>query len=123
MQVDTASILAFFALVALIFVGWRANRAPGSDRAMLKQQARLSSRLAVLEEGFKGCATRSDMAALAVKIDSLEEHTASAGDINALEGKVNVLQAEVAANRQETGLTRRGVERLENFFIQKGIER
>lgn len=123
MLIDTGSILAFCALAALIFVGWRSNRGTGSDRALLKDHARLKSRLSSLEESFKGCATKADVVALAGKIDALEEHAASAGDINALEGKVNVALTEIAAVAKAADRTEAGVQRIEGFFIQKGIER
>ncbi|WP_303763484.1 hypothetical protein [Sphingobium yanoikuyae] len=123
MTIDLGSIVAICLLVALVILGFRANRAPGNDRSLVKAHARLNSRVAVLEAGIKSCATAADVATLSGKIDSLEEHAASSGDINALEGKVNVLQAETAATRQSAELTRQGVARLEYFFIQKGIER
>ena len=57
------------------------------------------------------------------KMDALEEHAASAGDINALEGKVNTVMAKVEAVEKAADRTEQGVQRIENFFIQKGMER
>jgi len=123
MQIDTASILAFVMLAALIIVAWRSGKSPETGRAMLKEHARLKSRLTSVEEALKGCATRSDVAALSGKIDALEEHAASAGDINALEGKINVCLTKIDAVEKAADRTESSVEWLKNYFIQRGIEK
>lgn len=123
MHIDAASIVALCLIVAVLLLGWRGRQSPGGDRALLEDHSRLKSRVISLEESFKGCATKSDMAVLSAKMDALEEHAASAGDINALEGKVNTVMAKVEAVEKAADRTEQGVQRIENFFIQKGMER
>lgn len=118
MQLDLGSILALGLIAGLFLLGWRANRAPGADRALLKEHSQLKGRISALEEGFKGCATRADVAALSGKIDALEEHTASSGEMNALEGKINVIGERVDGVKEMMHDTRESVKVIERLLMK-----
>jgi hypothetical protein len=122
MQLDVASILALGLLVALVFLAVRSNKgSPQLDRALVREHAKLKNRIAKVEADLSGCATKVDIMALSGKIEALEEHAASAGDINALEGKVNVALAKIDAVEKSSDRTAKGVERIETFLIEKGL--
>lgn len=128
MQIDFGSIVALALLVAIVglaFTGRRHGRHGFGvvDRALVQEHGRLKDRMAAVEAQMGGCATKSDIAALNGKIDALEESAASSGDIHALEGKVNVALSEIAAVAKAADRTEAGVQRIESFFIQKGMER
>lgn len=123
MHIDLPSILALGLMAVVIFLGWRNNRQPHSSHALIREHARLKSRLSAVEADLKGCATKSDVAALSGKIDALEEHAASSGELTALEGKINVALSKIDAVEKATDRTEEGIKRIEGFFIQKGIAR
>lgn len=119
MQIDIATTLALVLCLSVLLLGVRARRSPGVDRALLEDHSRLKTRVTTLEEGLKGCATRADMVALSGKIDALEEHAASAGDINALEGKVNVIGERVQGVKETVNEMRDSVKFIERVMMKR----
>ena len=130
MQIDISAIVAIALLLAVIFLGWRSNRAPGLDHRLLKEHSHLKTRLTTVEEALKSCATRADVIALSGKIDALEEYAASAGDINALEGKVNVIgervdgvRRSIIEMREDGKETRESLKVIERLLMKGALDK
>lgn len=135
MQIDFSSIVAItllLAVIALAVMGRREQRrgAGGVDRALVKEHGKLKDRIAAVEAQVGGCATKSDFAVLNGKIDALEEHAASSGEINALEGKVNVvaervegLRGTIQDMRDDGRETRESVKVIERLLMKGALDK
>lgn len=128
MQIEFSSIVAAVLLMTVITLALLSRRqqrmgTTGLDRALVKEHGKLKDRMAAVEAQLSSCATKADMAALSGKIDALEEHSASAGDINALEGKVNAALVKIEAVEKAADRTEAGVSRIEGYLMQRGIDR
>ncbi len=128
MQIDFASIIAITLLVAVILLallGRRQQRhgVTGVDRALVKEHGRLKDRMTAVEAQLGGCATKGDFAVLSAKIDALEEHAASSGEINALEGKINVIGERVEGMKEMTSDTRDSVRVIERILMNGRLDR
>ncbi|RYY25225.1 MAG: hypothetical protein EOP62_14280 [Sphingomonadales bacterium] len=94
----------------------------------------LDRRMQKVEQTLKGCATRGSLDLLAEQVRNLEAHAASSGEVAAIEGKINLARAEIQGVRDlmserisgvaaSAKRTEEGVQRIEKFFLEAGMQR
>ncbi|MEO7691274.1 MAG: hypothetical protein ABIS51_18465 [Sphingomonas sp.] len=110
------------AAAIVIAVFWTVHR---HGRGNPENTGHLGRRLREVETTLKGCATRGSLDLLAEQVRNLESHAASSGEVVALEGKINgmegTLSAKIDAVAKAADRTEAGVQRLEGYFLQRGV--
>lgn len=131
-------------IIGIIVMIWRGGAAnPVSTGGLERRIGEHTRRLGSVEEQLKGCATSAALGLLATEMRSLEERAASSGEVLALEGKmvafdarvdgrlaalemqfsgkVDRIDAQLAALTKAADRDGATLERIEGYFIQRGI--
>ena len=125
--VDIASIVfCLLIATAVLFAFYRHGRGnPETTGAIARRQGRIEAEIAELSSSLRGCATRGALDLLAEQVRNLEAHSASSGEVVALELKINglseTLNAKIDGVRMAADRTEAAVSRIEGYFLQKGV--
>ena len=124
---DTLQLMIAGVIVAAVFFAvWKHGRGnPETTGHLGRKLSRQEAAIASLEAKLEGCATRGAMDLLAEQVRSLEAHSASSGEVIAvqthLNGVANELNAKIDGVRRTADRTDAAVSRIEGYFLQKGV--
>lgn len=126
MMLDTNSLISIVILFALIVAVWRGGAAnPVGTRAILDTLGKYDARLRNVETKSLEAASNAAVTLLAEQVKSLEAHAASSGEVIEIQGDVKLLRSTVEAKfaglEKSTDRTEAAVQRIEDYFIGRGI--
>ena len=125
--VDVVSIAICVVIVAGVFFSvWKHGRGnPETTGSLARQMRKYSSKIDSLEQSLEGCATRGALDLLAEQVSNLRASSASSGEVVALEMKIQgleqTLSAKIDAVAKAADRTEAGVQRIEGYFLQRGV--
>lgn len=106
----------------LLLVFWSVHR---HGRGNPENTGHLGRRLKDVEATLQGCATRGSLDLLAEQVRNLESHAASSGEVIELGAKINGIEntliAKIDAVAKAADRTEAGVQRIEGYFLQRGV--
>lgn len=120
------AILAFFA-----FVLWRGGSANPVGTGQLQRQLNtIGSEVKTLKETVSGCASVSAIEQLRGEMREMEERVASSGEVvkvqaqvSDVNGKVGAIGARLDGIEKLADRTDAGVQRIEGYFLERGVNR
>ena len=124
MPFDTETAIGVVILFFFAYVIWRGGKAhPVGTGQLQKQLNTIGGEVRVLAKRVDGCAITADVERLRGEIREMEARVASSAEVIALEGKIGTLVARLDGMDRVLDRVDNGVQRIEGFFLQKGIER
>ncbi|MEO6217745.1 MAG: hypothetical protein ABIO86_17080 [Sphingomonas sp.] len=112
------------AAAIVIAVFWTVHR---HGRGNPENTGHLGRRLKDVEVTLQSCATRGSLDLLAEQVRNLESHAASSGEVIELGARINGIESTLVAKIDAVGKaadrTEAGVQRIEGYFLSKGINR
>lgn len=120
------AILAFFA-----FVIWRGGSANPVGTGQLQRQLNtIGAEVKTLKETVSGCASVGAIDQLRGEMREMEARVASSGEVVKVQaqvagvnGKVSAIDARLDGIEKLADRTDAGVQRIEGYFLQRGVER
>ncbi len=113
------AIMAFFA-----FVIWRGGSANPVGTGQLQRQLNtIGAKVTKLEGAIDSCASVQAVEQLRGELKEMEARVASSGEVIALEGQIAAVNARMGGIERLAERTDAGVQRLENYFLDRGINK
>lgn len=121
-QFDIETAVAFLILAFFGWVIWRGGSAnPVGTGQLQKQLNTIGSKVEGLEKTVGNCASVDALEKLRGELQEMEARVASSGEVIALEGKINTLGERVSGISRTVDRTDAGVQRIEGYFLAKGV--
>ncbi|MDF7776886.1 hypothetical protein P1X14_16635 [Sphingomonas sp. AOB5] len=123
MIVDWISLLVGLCIIAaVLWVYWNGRRDAGVADAPNRQIRKLFAEVKAIQKTLESTATADDLNLIRSEMKRVEGAAASSGEVLALEGKINVLRAEMQGAKELAGRTHDAVDRIERHLIRKAMD-
>ncbi len=120
--IDMETVVALVFLAFFAFVVWRGGSSnPVGTGQLQKQLNTIGSEVGKIKDSVADCAKVSELEMLRGEMEEMEKRVASSGEVIALGGQILTVNARIGGIEKLAERTDAGVQRLEAFFISKGV--
>ena len=135
MTFDFDTLISIVILLAIAATIWRGgSKNPVGTGALERQISGLQATVKSIGDRVGGLATKDELASLKREIEEIDARTASTADIQEVKGDIKALGVQLDGETRRLGerigavkdaadRTEQGVQRIEGYFLQRGVER
>jgi hypothetical protein len=135
LTLDWQTLLSLLILAAFAVMIFRqGSKNPVGTGSLQKQLNTIGSDLRSMKTDISGLASKSELHAVQAELMQIEQRTASSGELLGIQGQISALHerfdgrcgtldVKIDAVAASARRTEAGVERIEGYFLQRGVDR
>jgi hypothetical protein len=123
MGVDWEVIVSIGIMILVAIAIWRGGgKNPVGTGQLQRQLNTIGAKVGQIEAALKETCSKNDLAEIRGELSEIEARTASSREVLAIEAQISGLRAEITAAVKAADRTEASVQRIEGYFLQRGID-